>query len=183
MGILGAVIVAAAAGLAYAVSKKPEAFRVTRSARLAAPAAVVFGYVDDFRRWAEWSPWEKLDPALQRTYSGPARGVGAVYEWSGNAKAGAGRMTIKESVSERRIAIELVFFKPVASTSQAEFTFQPSAGGVDVTWTMDGRHTLMGRLFSVFVDMDKPIGSSFEDGLANLGRVSASAASGAQPGT
>ena len=45
-------------------------------------------------QWTRWSPWEDVDPDLHRAYSGAEEGVGAVYAWSGNRKAGAGRMEI-----------------------------------------------------------------------------------------
>src|SRR5439155_11263195 len=65
-------------------------FEVAREATIPAPRAVVYGLLVDFHHWREWSPWENLDPRLSRTYSGPDAGTGAVYEWVGNRKAGAG---------------------------------------------------------------------------------------------
>ena len=64
--------------LAYAATK-PNTFRVQRSQRIAAPPQVIASHIDDFREWAAWSPYEKLDPAMQRTFSGPTMGVGAIY--------------------------------------------------------------------------------------------------------
>ena len=61
------------------------------------PAEAIRPHIDDFHKWAAWSPWEKLDPAMQRTFSGVASGKGAIYEWLGNSKAGQGRMEITES--------------------------------------------------------------------------------------
>ena len=52
-------------------------YRVSRSATIAADPALVHRLVDDLREWPSWSPWEDLDPALERTYSGPGSGVGA----------------------------------------------------------------------------------------------------------
>ena len=45
-----------------------------RTATIAAPPAAAFEQVNDFHNWKLWSPWEKLDPNLQRTYDGPAAG-------------------------------------------------------------------------------------------------------------
>jgi hypothetical protein len=176
MGIIGIGVAIAAAGLYVAVKRQPDEFRIARSAKLAAPIDVLFGHVNDFRRWSAWSPWEKLDPKLERTYSGAAEGVGAVYEWSGNNKAGAGKMTIKQSVPSERIEIELVFSRPMAATNTAEFTFERGDGGVTVTWSMSGRNTLGGKLFALVVNMDKMLGKSFEEGLEKLGRVAAAPA-------
>ena len=43
------------------------------------------------------SPLGKLDPNMQKTFEGPAAGVGQSYSWSGK-EAGRGKLTIEESV-------------------------------------------------------------------------------------
>ena len=73
---------------------QPADFRIVRSALISAPPAVLFARVDNLHTWQEFSPWAKLDPNVRNTYEGPDAGVGASFTWSGNAKAGAGRMTI-----------------------------------------------------------------------------------------
>ena len=98
----------------------PKTFRVARSATLPAPPAAVFPHVANFRAWQGWSPWEKLDPDLQRTYEGPAAGVGAGYAWTGNKEVGAGRMTITESRPDELLRIRLEFLKPFPATNTAE---------------------------------------------------------------
>lgn len=87
-----AVAVAIIAPAVYVVTR-PDTFRVERSATINASPAEVFAYVNDFRRWTAWSPWEGLDPNLQRTYSDNSSGKGASYSWSGNNKAGQGSMS------------------------------------------------------------------------------------------
>ena len=87
------VVVVALAALAGFVASRPTDFAVARSRTVAAPPEVVHGYVNDLRKWVEWSPWEKRDPALKREYSGPPAGPGAAYHWVGNSEVGEGRMT------------------------------------------------------------------------------------------
>ena len=94
--VLILIAVAVVALLAYA-SSRPDTFRIERSIRIAAPMLQVAEQIDDFHEWGKWSPWEHIDPTLQRTYGGADAGVGAVYEWSGTGKAGAGRMEILRS--------------------------------------------------------------------------------------
>ena len=77
------LLVAVVLFLGYAWTR-PDTFRVERSASIAAPADVVYARIASFRAWESWSPWEKLDPELQRTYGGSDRGVGASYAWKGN---------------------------------------------------------------------------------------------------
>jgi len=163
-----ALIVVAVLVVVGIAATKPGTYRVERKAVVGAPPESVFARVDDFHRWPDWSPWEKLDPAMRRTFDGPERGVGASYAWVGNSNVGEGKMTITESVPDSRIALQLEFIKPFASVTQTEFGFAPVAGGTDVTWAMAGNHDFIAKIFCVFMDMDAMIGKDFETGLANL---------------
>jgi hypothetical protein len=142
-------------------------FEVTRSTTIQADPARVHGLINDFREWTAWSPWEDVDPDLQRTYSDPSSGVGAHYAWKGNRKAGEGSMEITGSAADR-IDIELAFLKPFRNTQQVEFVLTPAGGGTDVTWRMSGQHEGLMRVFSKVMSMDKLIGKDFEKGLARL---------------
>jgi hypothetical protein len=153
--------------LAGFISTRPAAFSVQRSATIQAPADVPFALVNDFHRWGAWSPWEKLEPLMTRSFSGAEAGLDAVYEWSGN-EVGAGRMTILESKPADHLRIRLEFFRPFEALNTTTFTFTPAAEGVTVTWRMEGRNEFLGKAFSLFVDMDGRIGQDFEAGLANL---------------
>jgi hypothetical protein len=150
---------------------QPSEFRVTRSATIAAPAAVIFPEINDFHRWSAWSPWEKLDPAMKRTFEGPAAGVGAGYGWEGNSDVGSGRMTITESRPAELINIRLEFFKPMPGVCPTEFTFRPEGGATTVTWTMSGTNNYLSKIVCLFMNMDKMIGGDFEKGLAGLKRI------------
>jgi hypothetical protein len=145
-----------------------SSFEVTRSTTIQADPARVHGLIDDFHRWTAWSPWEELDPDLQRTYTGPDSGVGAHYAWKGNRKAGEGSMEITGSAPDR-IEIELAFLKPMRNTQLVEFVLTPTNGGTDVTWRMNGQHEgLAMNLLSKVVSMDRLVGKDFEKGLARL---------------
>ena len=144
-------------------------FSLSRSTRVQAPPARLHALVDDFREWRRWSPWEGLDPDLRREYTGPDRGVGATYHWSGNRKAGEGEMRITDS-TPTSVVVDLAFLKPFKARNVTTFAFVPTGDdATEVTWTMTGTRSavmsLMGRLF-----FDKAIGSDFEKGLAALKR-------------
>jgi hypothetical protein len=88
------VIVVVIAAILIFAATKPETFTVQRAASIKAPPEKIFAVLDDFHNWGVWSPWEKMDPDMKRTFSGAANGKGAVYEWQGNSKVGQGRMEI-----------------------------------------------------------------------------------------
>jgi hypothetical protein len=165
--IIGIVLIVVISVMTVLIATRPDTFRVERSAHIKAPADVVHGLINDFHQWTLWSPWERLDPNLKRIYSGAPAGVGAVYDWNSES-VGVGRMTILESKPADSVVIKLEFIKPFEATNQAMFKLSPSDGGTRVTWTMDGRNNVMGKAFSLFVDMDSMVGKDFELGLANL---------------
>lgn len=144
-----------------------DTFRVARSIHIDAPASEIFPHIDDFRAWAGWSPFEKMDAQLQKTYSGPARGVGAAYAWVGR-KAGAGSMEILTADAPGKVVIDLKFTKPMKANNTAEFTIEPDGSGSKVTWAMTGPLTLVAKLMHAVFPMEKMVGPMFEDGLRAL---------------
>jgi uncharacterized protein YndB with AHSA1/START domain len=163
--IVLAVVVASILGLAQ---MQPDTFQVERSVLIKAPPEKVFGYLNDFHQWPAWSPWERLDPAMQRTYGGAASGKGATYAWSGNDDVGQGRMEIVDSTAPGLVGIELDFIKPFASHNQTRFALHRRGDGTAVTWTMSGPSPFITKLMGVFVSMDQMVGKDFEKGLAQL---------------
>ncbi|MDX8531885.1 SRPBCC family protein [Mesorhizobium sp. VK25A] len=165
--ILVAVI---AAVLVYAATR-PNDFVVSRSASIKAPAEAVFPLINDFRRWPEWSPFEKLDPGMKRMLSGAESSKGAAYAWEGNSKAGKGRMEITNSVPWSQVALKLDFEKPFRANNMVDFSLSPSGEGTTVTWAMRGARPFIAKLMGLFMNFDALIGKDFEAGLDNLKRT------------
>ena len=170
--IIGIVVVVLVAGLLIFAATRPDSFRIERSAVIKAPPEKIFAAINDLHRWTTWSPWEKLDPQLKRSYSGAESGKGAAYAWEGNSKVGAGRMEITDSALASKIVIKLDFIKPFEGHNIAEFTLQPGAQGTTVTWAMFGPSPYLSKVMGMFFSMDSMIGGYFEQGLANLKAVS-----------
>jgi hypothetical protein len=162
-----AIVVAVAGLLGYAATR-PGFFTVERTATIQAPPEKIFPLIEDFRRWREWSPYEKLDPNMKRTLGGAEKGAGATYAWEGDSKAGAGRMEITDAPSPVRVTIKLDFTRPFESHNVAEFRLVPLGAGTQVTWAMHGPSPFLTKLITVFVDMDRMVGKDFDAGLASL---------------
>jgi hypothetical protein len=165
IAIVLAVLVAAVLGIAMT---KPDSFSVQRKTSIQAPPDKICPLINDFHSWNSWSPWEKLDPAMNRTHSGAASGKGAVYEWDGNSKVGKGHMEITEVSAPSKVTIKLDFLKPFEGHNIAEFTLEPQGDSTNVTWAMHGPAPFLSKVMQVFISMDKMIGKDFESGLANL---------------
>lgn len=162
------VLIVVLIGLAAA---QPDRFTVQRSIAIKAPPEKIVGYINDFHNWQAWSPWEKLDPKMQRTFEGAPSGKGAVYAWNGNDDVGQGRMEIIDNATPAKVGIQLEFIRPFASRNSTDFRLQPSGDGTQVSWTMSGPMPFISKLMSLFVSMDKMIGKDFEKGLAQLKAV------------
>ena len=167
VGMTAVAIALLIAGLLLYASRRPDTFRVQRSARVNAPAEAIFPLINDYRNWTLWSPYEHRDPALKRTFSGPAIGPGSVYAWEGNKNVGSGRMEIVDT-TPNKIIIKLDFFKPFKASNVAEFTLEPKGPATDVTWAMHGPVPFLGKIMHLVIDCDKMIGKDFADGLASM---------------
>jgi hypothetical protein len=170
LGLVAVIVVAVIVVLILAM-QQPDEFRIQRTATINAPAEKIVPHIEDFHQWSAWSPWEHLDPAMQRTFSGAPTGKGSIYEWSGNSDVGQGRMEILDAAPDK-VSIKLHFHKPMEASNVAEFALQPKGDATDVTWAMYGPMPFISKVMCVFFDMDKMIGPDFEKGLAQLKTVS-----------
>ena len=161
-------IVALLGGVLLFAASRPDAFRIERSATIKAPPEKLYALVNDLKAWTAWSPWERIDPALKRTYSGPQSGKGAAYAWEGNKDVGVGRMEITDAVPAAKITIKLDFLKPFEAHNTAEFSFSRQGEATTVTWAMYGPSPYLSKLLSLVFNMDRMVGGQFETGLANL---------------
>jgi polyketide cyclase/dehydrase/lipid transport protein len=167
-----AVILALAIGVVLILAmRKPDSFSVQRAASIKAPPEKIFPLINDFHKWASWSPYEVKDPAMQRTFSGANSGKGAVYAWNGNKNVGSGRMEILDAPAPNKVVIKLDFFTPFEGHNTAEFTMLPQCDATNVTWLMHGPASFMVKVMHVFINMDNMVGKDFAVGLANLKRI------------
>jgi hypothetical protein len=156
--------------LIYGISQ-PAGFSVVREADFNVTPKKVFAQINDFHNWQAWSPWEKMDPNMQRSFSGAASCVGAKYAWVGNKKVGQGNMEITNSAPSKTMQLDLHFIKPFQADNVTEFTLSPQGKGTHLKWEMRGHAPFIFRVMGVFFSMDKIVGTDFERGLVNLREV------------
>ncbi len=161
-----ALIVLVAIALIMA-ALKPDQFSISRSVSVKAPPEKIFPLINDFHNMQTWSAWEKIDPAMKRTYSGTDSGKGAQYAWEGNKNIGSGSMEITES-SPTKIAMKLDFTAPMVAHNIVEFTLTPNGDSTTVTQGMSGPSLYISKLMSLVFSMEKMVGPKFEEGLASL---------------
>lgn len=161
------VVAVLLAGLLLLPLTQPDTFIVQRSRQIQAPPEKLHALINDMRAFNRWNPYEKKDPAMQSSYSGPAAGPGARYDFRGNGEVGVGSLTITASTPQQ-IAMRLDMSAPMEAHNDISFTLAPKAGGTEVTWAMRGDCPYIAKLMGLFFDMDAMIGRDFEAGLASL---------------
>ena len=138
LAVIAAVVAVIVAGILIYAATRPDSFTVKRSAAIKAPPERLFALINDLHGWAAWSPYEKKDPDMKRSFGGAQYGKGAVYAWEGDRNVGQGRMEITDTSAPSRIVIKLDFLKPFEGHNVAEFTMVPQGDATNVTWAMYG---------------------------------------------
>jgi Polyketide cyclase / dehydrase and lipid transport len=153
--------------LAYAATL-PAAFSISRSVSIAAAPDKIFQLINDFHGFNRWNPFLKDDPAIKLSYSGPDSGKGAKYDWDGNSNVGKGNVEITGSTPASKILMNLNMMAPMEAHNRVEFTLEPKGVQTQVTWTMSGENSFIGKVMSACFNADKMVGGAFEQGLAEL---------------
>jgi hypothetical protein len=168
LGIAAAVVVLAAIGLVAYASTLPDETRIQRTASIAAPPEKIFPLINNLRTLNTWNPFALKDPNAKATYSGPESGVGALHAWNGNSEVGEGTIEITGSTPSSEVLMKLHMVRPMDVENRVQFTLQPRGDRTDVTWAMDARAPLIGKVMCLFFNMDKMVGGEFERGLTSL---------------
>jgi hypothetical protein len=153
--------------LIYAATR-PNELRVSREIILKASPEVIFPYLNNSEKSTTWMPWNDLDPSVKLSYSGPTEGVGSQSSWESTGKMGVGKAEIIESIPNRMVKTQLTYVKPMEMSQVAVMELEPVADGTRMRWEVVAPQNLLGKTISLFMDMDKMIGSNFESGLKKL---------------
>ncbi len=162
--LLGLVLlIVVLVGVAYLL---PRNITVTRTAQLASSPDIIFPLLETPSEWPQWSPWNKRDPNMKITYSGPPSGQGAKWAWTSESE-GDGEMVITESVPSVVVNFELTIVG-MGPPSRGGFRLAPNANGTVVEWSMtaDMGNSPMGRWIGLM--MPGWLAKDFDDGLAAL---------------
>jgi len=97
----------------------PKKFNVNRSIEIDKPLVEVYQYLKYVRNQEHWSPWKKKDPDMKQEYIGTDGEVGFLSKWEGNKNVGMGEQEIIKIVENESIHVQMRFFKPWKSESEA----------------------------------------------------------------
>lgn len=143
----------------------PRTHQIEVSTEIDAHPATVFALLDDFRRFAAWSPWSATDPNARVLYSGANRGTGAIVTWEG-AIIGSGTQVITESRPYEYVGIAI---NPGESgEARSWFRLSPGVGATLVTWGFEADYgfNIVGRYFAS--TLGGVVARDYDQGLARL---------------
>jgi hypothetical protein len=166
--LIALVVLLAVAGILVLAASRPDTFRIVRSTVVSASPERIFPYLNDLHLFRLWSPFEHKDPGMERAFSGPLSGPGAIYEFAGNNQIGAGRLTISGTAPPTSVTMRLDMHRPMAASNVVTFSLEPAGGGTRVTWDMQGPAPFLSKLIHLFINMERLVGNDFEAGLASL---------------
>ena len=157
--LVGAVVVMA--------GRRPDTFRFSRTARIAATPERLFPLIADLHQMNTWNPYALRETSGTGSYSGPASGQGAKYEFAG-PKSGTGHIEVLDAKPDSSVVMRLFMTKPFKADNRIDFTLKPEGPVTAVTWAMSGQQPLMAKIMTLFIDCDKMVAKDFDEGLGNL---------------
>jgi RimJ/RimL family protein N-acetyltransferase len=147
----------------------PKDYAVEKEIVVNRPKAEVFDYLKSLKKQNDWSVWGRLDPKMQKTFSGIDGTVGFVSMWDGNDDVGKGEQEITKIEEGQRIDTELRFLKPFESTSDAYMITEGiDSSSTRVRWGFTGKMPIPMNIMLPFMNMEESIGKDFQEGLTNL---------------
>jgi hypothetical protein len=153
-------------GVAAAAMLLPRMITVTRSVVVNASPDRIYPLIATPREWPSWSAWNKRDPNMAITYSGPPSGTGAKWEWKSKSE-GDGSMVMTAATAPTNVDFELQIVG-MGPPSTGKFLLKPSGSATEVEWTMvsDMGAGPVGRLFGLY--FPSMLKKDFDEGLAAL---------------
>ena len=146
---------------------------VERSIEIKAQSQTVFSFLNDLKKWEQWSPFILMDSTNKIIYSEQTEGLGAWYTWKGK-ETGEGKITIIQSAPFTFMNCEMDF--GAMGIANGAFKIDSVTEGVKLTWSFDSEGKGISWYFYVvskylYMAMDKNLGSQFEIGLNKVKQI------------
>ena len=170
MKLILLILVAVIVVVLFLASRKPSRSTLSRSLEINAKPEKIYPHIANLRAYNIWNPWAKMDPNQEVTFEGEDGAIGSQMSWKGK-KTGEGTMTLKAANGKDEVTFALHFLKPMNALSEAHFHLTPSEGGTKVTWDFSGQNKFISKIMMVFMDFDKMMNQSFDQGLHDLKRI------------
>lgn len=162
--IIGIAIAAMIAGFFVWAIFLPSEIKVEKKVLINASVEKVFGAVNDFKQWQQWSPWADTNFVIQ--FTDITAGLGAKVTWQSD-RHGIGEMTTVEWVENEYVRNE-IFYPKTKSKSSILIKLNKVDNGIEVVISTEnkGYSYPFGRFAALLIQ--RGLNDSFEKGLKRL---------------
>lgn len=148
----------------------PAGYKVTRTATFNVSAQQLWPYLSDFSEGHKWSPWDQMDPQMEKKVEGDP-GVGQKYWWNSKHKqVSTGTQTTTVYVPNQEVQTE-IWFPKFKMKTQSKMLLEPGESNTKVTWSAWADYKYTQRTASLFFNAEKQLGPMFEKGFENLKKI------------
>lgn len=150
------------------VATTPSRFAYSESTLIKAPAEKIFPYISLLKLGGMWSPYEKRDPSMKKTFSGIEGAPGSKLNFDGKKEVGAGSVEVLGLVPNSEVKLRLLMTRPMKADNLITYKLEPASGGTRFTWSMEGHNGFIGKLFVLLVDCEGMLSKDMNEGFQNL---------------
>jgi hypothetical protein len=147
----------------------PAKYHVEKTIIIKKPVNWVMDRVTNLNYYAEWNPWQKMDPGAKKEITGTPKLPGHKYHWEGR-KVGIGNLTLRD-LDAKHVHFDLQFIKPFKAEANDNWLFEEwGTAETKVTWQNDGDLPYpFARLMGP--SLTKTLHRQFVEGLNNLKKL------------
>ncbi|WP_299681269.1 GyrI-like domain-containing protein [uncultured Dokdonia sp.] len=156
-------------GSAIYFASKDGRYDIKESRLIEIHPSILYNTVNDYKTWEHWGPWKKEDSTMTFSYNANTVGVGGGYSWDGEFPGSMKTTAVQENVAiEQNLTLETPGGE---RSSKVGWEFTPKDNGVvEVSWKVEGEHTLMDKVYFAFsgTDFEGDMRTMYTSGLEGL---------------
>ena len=159
------------AGFLIYVSTRPGYFNYERSGLLKATPAKIYPYISQLSLGGAWSPYEKRDPGMKKTFKGEDGKIGSLMIFDAKPGVGTGQIEILNLNPNESVEMKLIMTKPIKANHIIKYKLTPEGSATRFSWSMEGENGFMGKLMTTVINCEKMMGKDMNEGIENLKKV------------
>jgi hypothetical protein len=130
----------------------PKEHQILVKKQIDVPRNIVFGLVNNFSNWKDWSPWIKKDRQMEVIIDNQTSGKGAEFKWISSIY-GDCKASITHSVYPESVAVNFDF--GTISNTVSLWYFDQNDEGTLMNWTMNLTHLSIWERYFVLFNKDE----------------------------
>lgn len=127
----------------------PREHKIVVKKQIDIPRTIVFGLVNDFTNWKDWSPWMLNDKQMEVTTGDKPAGKDAKIQWKSNIYGNC-KLAMTHSVLPESVAVNFDF--ETKSKTVSLWYFEPTDEGTLVNWTINITHLSIWERYFVLIN-------------------------------